>query len=707
MSEPPGHSGLELDVAVAVAVPKVEEASTDEGGDEPAREVLEEEEPQEPQEPTSLLLSAPDPPTVSDVDDISVDEPAQQSGEFPSWLPEDMVFLKGSAVGPHPETIILPLATATAQQAPVRASENTLVPTQTTADTHNSGGTIVVGASGVNVASTLLANAHPVDAATAKIVNESSCWDRCMPDTSTNGGKTLCFAIVLAVLLATSGVAVTAILCSNGSCTTGGEQSTALSIPTSQEASESSISATALPQTGSGISSLSPFGNNTETPSVTPNLRPTEASDQAPTATLDTAQPQPEMNMTLPTSLPPSVQAGMPTTLPPSFGSLPTADELDPAAGDVNNITGDNLLEVSGTTTLIPTTQIGAPAAATALQPVSNSSSPQNSMPTSAVNVVPTSNVSSAPPAVNISSSLRPSITVMPTTRAPAFLSPSAPGTTSSPPSTRLPTTGTSTPNQPTTRLPTTRTPTSPEPSTKPPSATNTPPPTSKPPTTRLPTTRAPTSRAPTTRPPSTAMPTTNPPTTDPPTRAPTTRDPTSSPTRMPTTPGPTPLPTKQPTPDPTPLPTPVPTTPEPTPVPTPLPTTPDPTPFPTRRPTLDPTPDPTRRPTPDPTPDPTRRPTPDPTPDPTRRPTRDPTRRPTRRPTPEPTRRPRTPEPTTRPRTPEPTRRPRTPEPTPRFITQPPQSMPGIDNPTLLPLRRNLFLAEEGLLDDDDDDVE
>ncbi|CAB9520034.1 expressed unknown protein [Seminavis robusta] len=91
------------------------------------------------------------------------------------------------------------------------------------------------------------------------------------------------------------------------------------------------------------------------------------------------------------------------------------------------------------------------------------------------------------------------------------------------------------------------------------------------------------------------------------------------------------------------------------------------------------------------------------PTATPTRRPTRTPTRRPTGMPTRRPTR-----NPTRRP-TPEPTNRPATPEPTPRPLpmTLPPQPMPGGGNPTLVPLRRDLFLAEEGMLDDDDEEYQ
>ncbi|CAB9514358.1 expressed unknown protein [Seminavis robusta] len=234
-------------------------------------------------------MRAPDPPSIDSAplppEEVSEDEDfvdnTRQSGvssRHPSWLPEDMHYVKGAAVGPSDSMIdSVPGASqqyhmnsnnqSTTSSRPSNAigypsasfnnitsghSQNAASTTSSTnlPDQVNTSNTNLPGEqqteeecttgnaatrttystltpptgleSGTGGYEPILANAHLVveDTPTAEVV-APTLLRQCMPDTSTIGGKVLCFGIIFLVVAAV--VAVAAIVCASGACSSSSD----------------------------------------------------------------------------------------------------------------------------------------------------------------------------------------------------------------------------------------------------------------------------------------------------------------------------------------------------------------------------------------------------------------------------------------------------------------------------------------------------
>jgi hypothetical protein len=195
---------------------------------------------------------APDPPTT--VDEHTQDHQQQRQsdanqnqtgdtnpGRHPSWLPDDMHYLKGPAVGPTDSMLVehgavrLRNSPRDDQRPTTEATHTTNTNTGTTQrdsipwDVDSrwdvDSNTIMIGTSSPTPGPE---NNETVQVMVAQLVEEDqvasaaivppNALQQCLPDTSTPGGRRLCFGIVALLILGAIGPVTVGILCSSGLC---------------------------------------------------------------------------------------------------------------------------------------------------------------------------------------------------------------------------------------------------------------------------------------------------------------------------------------------------------------------------------------------------------------------------------------------------------------------------------------------------------
>jgi Leucine-rich repeat (LRR) protein len=286
---------------------------------------------------------APDQPSVDEHTQEQLQGESQHpssGGRHPTWLPEDMHYLKGAFVGPTDSMILAPAAIRTAPH------EHQQPTTKATVTNTNSapGDSFPYGMGADSYSPTPGPDSNEtVQVMVAHLVKDDEetshvALQNCLPDTRTPGGRRLCFGIV--ALLVIGAVSSLGILCSGGACSPGKDvesptnPATALpatpnpttAAPTANE--QTTQMPTLLPTTENPTSSL-PTTNEptTQTLTLLPNSQsPTNA---APT----TNEPTTQMPTTMPTTQNPTSAApatNAPTTQQPTIVPTPKPSTQNP-----------------------------------------------------------------------------------------------------------------------------------------------------------------------------------------------------------------------------------------------------------------------------------------------------------------------------------------------------------------------------------------